>query len=181
MTGRSTGRIRAVLPSKPLMAFGSLFNARSTGRIRTALPSLPMIVLGSGLTGRSPGRSRTVSSRTRRVLPVGAVESMSVPNVCCFPGGTTFMVVLPSWCVIAGRPDLSTRREEFPIHQVVVERYRDYLEHWQVPTRSRQIATRHGETFVVACGSDNAPPVVLLHAARSQALSAPTRPAADFR
>jgi pimeloyl-ACP methyl ester carboxylesterase len=49
--------------------------------------------------------------------------------------------------------------------QAVEQRYRHYLERWQVPTESRQIATRQGETFVIACGSDDAAPVVLLHGA----------------
>lgn len=49
--------------------------------------------------------------------------------------------------------------------QAVEQRYRDYLAHWQVPAERRQIATREGETFVLACGPDDAPPVVLLHGA----------------
>jgi pimeloyl-ACP methyl ester carboxylesterase len=49
--------------------------------------------------------------------------------------------------------------------QAVEQRYRDYLERWQVPGESRQIATRQGQTFVIACGPDDAEPVVLLHGA----------------
>jgi len=47
--------------------------------------------------------------------------------------------------------------------QAVEQRYRDYLDQWQVPAQRRQIRTSQGETFVVACGFEDAPPVVLLH------------------
>jgi pimeloyl-ACP methyl ester carboxylesterase len=42
-------------------------------------------------------------------------------------------------------------------------RYRQYLRQWSVPAEDRTVATRQGETFVVACGPEKAPPVVLLH------------------
>lgn len=47
--------------------------------------------------------------------------------------------------------------------QAVEQRYRDYLDQWQVPAQRRQIRTSQGETFVVTCGFEDAPPVVLLH------------------
>jgi pimeloyl-ACP methyl ester carboxylesterase len=34
-----------------------------------------------------------------------------------------------------------------------------------VPAESRTVATRYGETFVICCGPEDAPPVVLLHGA----------------
>lgn len=49
--------------------------------------------------------------------------------------------------------------------QAVEQRYRGYLERWQVPTEGREIATRQGQTFVIACGPEDAEPVVLLHGA----------------
>ncbi|CAM3156330.1 alpha/beta fold hydrolase [Mycobacterium colombiense] len=52
--------------------------------------------------------------------------------------------------------------------QEAVERsYRDHLQRWTVPLRHRTVATCEGETFVLDCGSANAPPVVLLHGAGS--------------
>lgn len=52
--------------------------------------------------------------------------------------------------------------------QEAVERsYRDHLQRWTVPLRHRTVATCEGETFVLDCGSADAPPVVLLHGAGS--------------
>ncbi|HEY9263151.1 MAG TPA: alpha/beta fold hydrolase, partial [Mycobacterium sp.] len=45
------------------------------------------------------------------------------------------------------------------------ERYHAYLRGWEVTAEHRLIPTRHGQTFVVACGVDEAPPAVLLHGA----------------
>ena len=45
------------------------------------------------------------------------------------------------------------------------DRYRAYLRRWEVAAEHRLISTRHGETFVVACGADDAPPAVLPRAA----------------
>lgn len=39
------------------------------------------------------------------------------------------------------------------------------LKQWPIPYQTRQIATRHGETFVIASGDESAPPLVLLHGA----------------
>lgn len=48
--------------------------------------------------------------------------------------------------------------------------YRRVLEQWPVPKSERHVPTRQGSTFVLVCGPEHAPPVVLLHG--SQANSA---------
>lgn len=45
----------------------------------------------------------------------------------------------------------------------VEELYRRVLAHWPVPKTELGVPTRYGPTFVVACGREDAPPVVLLH------------------
>lgn len=52
----------------------------------------------------------------------------------------------------------------------VAREYREVLDRWPVPRTELRLDTRQGETFVVACGPDSAPPVVVLHG--SQANSA---------
>lgn len=47
----------------------------------------------------------------------------------------------------------------------VEEGYRALLDRWPVPARRTTLPTRHGDTFVLASGPDDAPPVVLLHGA----------------
>lgn len=47
--------------------------------------------------------------------------------------------------------------------RAVRERYIEILKHWPVPNQQLRVATREGETFVVACGPEKAPPLVLLH------------------
>ena len=47
--------------------------------------------------------------------------------------------------------------------RAVQQRTRELLAHWPVPSRQLRVPTREGETFVVACGADTAPPLVLLH------------------
>ncbi|WP_306367468.1 alpha/beta fold hydrolase [Nocardiopsis sp. CC223A] len=42
-------------------------------------------------------------------------------------------------------------------------RYREALEAWPVPAEQVRVPTREGETFVLVCGPEDAPPVVLLH------------------
>lgn len=49
--------------------------------------------------------------------------------------------------------------------QAVMALYDRALEQWPVPYQTRQIATRHGATFVIAWGDASAPPLVLLHGA----------------
>ena len=45
----------------------------------------------------------------------------------------------------------------------ILRRYRELLDRWPVPAEHRRVPTSEGETFVVACGPADAPPVVLLH------------------
>lgn len=47
--------------------------------------------------------------------------------------------------------------------RLVRERYEQQLAGWPVPSRRHEIETSHGRTFVLTCGDDAAPPVVLLH------------------
>lgn len=44
----------------------------------------------------------------------------------------------------------------------VRSRYAEMLGRWPVPSEQRNVPTREGETFIVACGSTSAPPVLLL-------------------
>lgn len=48
-------------------------------------------------------------------------------------------------------------------------RYLDILTHWPVPSEHLTVATSQGETFVVASGPRDAPPLILLHGALSNA------------
>ncbi|MBI2742229.1 MAG: alpha/beta hydrolase [Rhodospirillales bacterium] len=52
----------------------------------------------------------------------------------------------------------------------VEAQYRRVLDHWPVAKTELHLPTRQGSTFVLACGPENAPPIVLLHG--SQANSA---------
>jgi pimeloyl-ACP methyl ester carboxylesterase len=45
--------------------------------------------------------------------------------------------------------------------------YRKVLDDWPVPTSELRLPTRQGETFVLAFGRDDGPPVVLLHGAQA--------------
>jgi pimeloyl-ACP methyl ester carboxylesterase len=47
--------------------------------------------------------------------------------------------------------------------RAVEARYREFLGHWPVPSRQFSVPTRQGETFIVACGPEAAPPVLLFH------------------
>jgi pimeloyl-ACP methyl ester carboxylesterase len=47
--------------------------------------------------------------------------------------------------------------------QLVHDQYRRLLNDWPTPHQQLRVATREGQTFVLACGSPDAPPVVLLH------------------
>lgn len=51
----------------------------------------------------------------------------------------------------------------------VQTRYRELLTHWPVPNQQLLVPTREGETFVVACGPQNAPPVLLFHGSGANA------------
>lgn len=49
--------------------------------------------------------------------------------------------------------------------QAVKARYEALLALWPVPHERRHLPTREGETFVIACGPQDAPAVILLHGA----------------
>lgn len=49
--------------------------------------------------------------------------------------------------------------------RAVEQSYRAILAGWPVPSAEATLPTRQGDTFVVTCGPDDAPPVVLLHGA----------------
>jgi pimeloyl-ACP methyl ester carboxylesterase len=46
-------------------------------------------------------------------------------------------------------------------------RYREILALWAVPNRQFTVATRAGDTFVISCGPEDAPPVLLFHGSAS--------------
>ncbi|MFC5288664.1 alpha/beta fold hydrolase [Actinokineospora guangxiensis] len=48
-------------------------------------------------------------------------------------------------------------------------RYTEYLDRWPVPAERHTAATREGDTFVLASGPPDAPPLVLLHGSGSNA------------
>jgi pimeloyl-ACP methyl ester carboxylesterase len=54
--------------------------------------------------------------------------------------------------------------------QAVEARYRELLGHWPVPNEQLRLPTREGETFVVACGSKDAPPLLLFHGSGANAV-----------
>ncbi len=41
--------------------------------------------------------------------------------------------------------------------------YREFLSRWRVPSTQFSVKTRQGETFIVACGPETAPPLLLFH------------------
>ncbi|MFI2264141.1 alpha/beta fold hydrolase [Streptomyces tubercidicus] len=45
----------------------------------------------------------------------------------------------------------------------IQRRYREALDSWPVPAEHLRVPTREGETFVVASGPEDAPPLLLLH------------------
>ncbi len=53
--------------------------------------------------------------------------------------------------------------------QAVHALYRQVLDGWPTPKDELRLPTREGETFVVACGPREAPPLVLLHGGQSNA------------
>jgi len=46
---------------------------------------------------------------------------------------------------------------------LVHARYRSLLDNWPVPRRELTLPTRYGHTFVIVCGPENAPALLLLH------------------
>ena len=53
--------------------------------------------------------------------------------------------------------------------QAVRALYRQVLDGWPTPRTELVLPTREGETFVVACGSEDAPPLIVLHGGQSNA------------
>jgi pimeloyl-ACP methyl ester carboxylesterase len=47
--------------------------------------------------------------------------------------------------------------------RAIRERYLKFLKHWPVANQHLRVPTREGETFVVACGDETAPPLLLFH------------------
>ncbi len=47
--------------------------------------------------------------------------------------------------------------------RAVRERYLQFLKYWPVPNQQLRVPTREGETFIVACGDDKGPPLLLFH------------------
>jgi pimeloyl-ACP methyl ester carboxylesterase len=50
---------------------------------------------------------------------------------------------------------------------MVRQRYLEFLKRWPVPNRHIRLPTRAGETFIVACGAEHAPAVLLFHGSAS--------------
>src|SRR5689334_1051471 len=55
--------------------------------------------------------------------------------------------------------------------KAVMELYDKALAQWPVPYETQTLATRHGDTFVIACGNKNAPPLILLHGAGTNSIT----------
>ena len=53
---------------------------------------------------------------------------------------------------------------------MLIDWYEKILAKWPVPYETLNIATRHGETFVIASGEENLKPLILLHGARANSL-----------
>ncbi|WP_206239317.1 alpha/beta fold hydrolase [Novosphingobium terrae] len=53
----------------------------------------------------------------------------------------------------------------------VLERYRALLASWPIDHAQHLLPTRQGETFVLACGPEQAPPLILLHGMQANAAS----------
>ena len=51
--------------------------------------------------------------------------------------------------------------------RAIHSRYREILALWAVPNRQFTVPTRAGDTFVISCGPENAPPVFLFHGSAS--------------
>jgi len=55
--------------------------------------------------------------------------------------------------------------------RMVEERYRHILEHWPAANRQFHVPTRQGDTFVIACGEESGPAVLLLHGSLANSAS----------
>ena len=47
----------------------------------------------------------------------------------------------------------------------VEEQYKQFLQLWPTPNEQFHVPTSQGETFVIACGDERKPPLLLLHGA----------------
>jgi pimeloyl-ACP methyl ester carboxylesterase len=63
------------------------------------------------------------------------------------------------------RPIYKSEAGEQAVHAL----YRQVLDGWPVPKTELRVPTREGETFVVACGGEDSPPLILLHGGQSNA------------
>lgn len=53
--------------------------------------------------------------------------------------------------------------------RAIETRYREFLSRWPVPSRQFTVPTREGDTFVIACGPEAAPPLLLFHGSGANA------------
>ncbi len=53
--------------------------------------------------------------------------------------------------------------------RAVEARYREFLSQWPVPSNQFSVKTREGDTFIVACGPESAPPLLLFHGSGANA------------
>lgn len=53
--------------------------------------------------------------------------------------------------------------------QEILRRYEQVLASWPVPAEHLRVPTREGDTFVLVCGPEDAPPLLLLHGSGSNA------------
>src|SRR5437667_10088755 len=51
--------------------------------------------------------------------------------------------------------------------RAVQGRYRRFLQYWPVANEQLRVPTLEGETFIIACGDEKAPPLLLLHGSAS--------------
>ncbi len=54
-------------------------------------------------------------------------------------------------------------------HQKILAVYDNLLKRWPVPYETAHIPTRLGDTFMIACGDPDAPPLVLMHGSSANA------------
>lgn len=47
--------------------------------------------------------------------------------------------------------------------QEIISRYEEILKYWPVPNETKTVSTSYGDTFVIECGAEDGPPVMLLH------------------
>ncbi len=55
--------------------------------------------------------------------------------------------------------------------RAIREQYQQWLQRWPVPSQPLRVPTGEGETFVLACGAQDAPPLVLLHGSHANAIA----------